>query len=114
MENRVRVNFSEENNPGTGLDAVAFLARALADENRLRILSALRGGRKPVSLIVEELGISQPLVSHHLKELRRARLVAVERQGPFVYYSLADQRILQARDLLLGLAADLLSQKSSY
>ena len=66
-----------------------FWPRALADENRLRILLSLGNGRKPVSAIVEELGLSQPLVSHHLKELRRALLVTVERRGPFIYYGMS-------------------------
>lgn len=108
------VSFAEENSAGPEMESVAFLAKALGDGNRLRILHALREGRKPVSLIVEELAISQPLVSHHLKELRRVRLVSVERQGPFVYYSLADLRVLQAMDLLRELAADLLTNQSPY
>jgi DNA-binding transcriptional ArsR family regulator len=51
---------------------VAFLARSLSDENRLRILLTVSNGKKSVSSIVEELGLSQPLVSHHLKELTRS------------------------------------------
>jgi DNA-binding transcriptional ArsR family regulator len=114
MESVVPVNFAAENSPRPEMESVAFLAKALGDGNRLRILHALRESRKPVSLIVEELEISQPLVSHHLKELRRVRLVSVERQGPFVYYSLADTRVLQAMDLLRELAADLLTHQSPY
>ena len=47
---------------------VAFLAKSLSDENRLRILLRVSNGKKSVSSIVEELGLSQPLVSHHLKD----------------------------------------------
>jgi len=47
-----------------------------------------------VSAIVEALNLSQPLVSHHLKELKQSLLVRVERKGPFIYYELADARIL--------------------
>lgn len=64
------------------LPAMAFLIKSLADENRLRILLLLTNGKKSVSSIVEELDLSQPLVSHHLKELRRSLLVKVERSGP--------------------------------
>ena len=67
------------------LQMVAFLAKSLADENRLRILLCVNSGKKSVSGIVEELGLSQPLVSHHLKELRRSLLVKVERSGLFVF-----------------------------
>lgn len=96
------------------LQAAAFLAKALADENRSRIIQALSGGRKSVSLLVEELGISQPLASHHLKELKRALLVVVEREGPFVYYELADRRIAVILADLSALAADLLDRRTSF
>ncbi len=99
-----------ENSLGT----VAFVARTLADENRLRILLCLSNGKKSVSGIVEELHLSQPLVSHHLKELRRALLVRVERRGPFVYYELADHRVLNILAALKDLAADLLAARTSF
>src|SRR4030043_179259 len=73
---------------------VAFLAKSLSDENRLRILGCVSDGKKSVSSIVEELGLSQPLVSHHLKELKRSLLVKIERSGPFISYELVDPRIL--------------------
>ena len=101
---------SLENN----LQTVAFVARSLADENRLRILLCVNAGKKSVSAIVEELGLSQPLVSHHLKELRRALLVRVERRGPFLYYEIADARILEILAALHGLAADLLAARTTF
>ena len=96
------------------LETVAFVARTLADENRLRILLCVQAGKKSVSGIVEELHLSQPLVSHHLKELRRALLVRVERSGPFVYYELADPRILKILTALKDLATDLLAARTSF
>jgi DNA-binding transcriptional ArsR family regulator len=96
------------------LETVAFVARTLADENRLRILLCVNNGKKSVSGIVEALNLSQPLVSHHLKELRRALLVRVERSGPFVYYELADPRILKILAALQDLATDLLAARTSF
>jgi DNA-binding transcriptional ArsR family regulator len=96
------------------LETVAFVARTLADENRLRILLCVHAGKKSVSSIVEALNLSQPLVSHHLKELRRALLVRVERSGPFVYYELADSRILKILAALQDLATDLLAARTSF
>lgn len=96
------------------LSSVAFLAKSLSDENRLRILLSVGDGKKSVSRIVEELGLSQPLVSHHLKELKRSLLVRVERNGPFVYYEAADTRISEILAALGELAADLLAKRSSF
>lgn len=89
------------------LQALAVLAKCLADENRVRILLCVGKEKKSVSRIVEELGLSQPLVSHHLKELKRSLLVQVERSGPFVYYEMADARILRILENLDGLGRDL-------
>lgn len=96
------------------LQTVAFVARSLSDENRLRILLSVNDGKKSVSSIVEELQLSQPLISHHLKELRRSLLVKVERSGPFVYYEIADARITKILEELKDLATDLLAARKSF
>lgn len=96
------------------LQALAVLAKCLADENRLRILLCVGNGKKSVSRIVEELGLSQPLVSHHLKELKRSLLVQVERSGPFVYYEMADARIFSILEDLDGLGKDLLNKRTTF
>ncbi len=100
--------------PGHNLSTLAFLAKSLADENRLRILLCVNNGQKSVSGIVEELHLSQPLVSHHLKELRRALLVKVERRGPFIYYEIADARIPKILEALKDLATDLLAARKNF
>ncbi len=110
---------TQENPPGIKniedyLEAVAFVARSLADENRLRILLCVNNRQKSVSSIVEELKLSQPLVSHHLKELRRALLVKVERRGPFIYYEIADARIPRILEAMKDLATDLLAARKTF
>ena len=97
----------------TNFRSVANLAKGLADENRLRILLSLVGKKKSVTRIVEEVGLSQPLVSHHLKELKRCLLVTLERSGPFIYYTLADSRTLDVVKLLDALAADLVAARKT-
>ena len=89
------------------LQPVAFLCRSLSDENRLRILHYISGGKRSVTSIVEELNLSQPLVSHHLRELKRSLLVRMERNGPFIYYELSDERILHIIQSISTLAVDL-------
>jgi len=90
------------------------LAKSLSDENRLRILLCVSCGKKPVSGIVEEMRLSRPLVSHHLKELKRSLLVNVERSGPFIYYELVDPRILDVVQTLSAVAADLLAARKTF
>ena len=94
--------------------SVAFLSKSLSDENRLRILACVSHGKKSVTSIVEELGLSQPLVSHHLKELKRSLLVKIERSGPFIYYELSDARIMDVVRMLDTVASDLLSSRNAF
>ena len=96
------------------LNTISFLAKSLSDENRLRILLYVSNGKKSVSRIVEELHLSQPLVSHHLKELKRTLLVKVERDGPFIYYEIADSRIIDILKNLDVLATDLLAKRKTF
>lgn len=49
--------------------------QALAEPHRQAILDLLRGGEQPVGALVEELALSQPAVSKHLRVLREAGLV---------------------------------------
>ena len=96
------------------LQAPSFLAKSLSDENRLRILLCISNRKKSVSAIVEELQLSQPLISHHLKELKRSLLVKVERDGPFIYYEMADERIIDILMNLDMLATDLLARRKTF
>jgi len=93
---------------------LAFLARALADENRLRILMRIGTGRLSVTQIAEELGLSQPLVSHHLKELKHALLVDVERRGPFIHYGISRPEVLDVLRSIGTLAQQLIAGRSSF
>ena len=96
------------------LQAVAFLAKSLSDENRLRILMSLNDGKKSVNRIVEELNLSQPLVSHHLKELKRSLLVKVERQGPFIYYEMVNKKIIDILNEIGILGKALLTNRRTF
>jgi DNA-binding transcriptional ArsR family regulator len=103
-------------NPGLtdpDLASLAFLGKSLSDENRLRILLCLGDGKKAVGSIVEELNLSQPLVSHHLKELKRSLLVNIERSGPFIFYRLADPLIINVMRDLSDIARNLLARRTS-
>lgn len=75
-----------EEGPET-LAAFADVMRALGDETRLRILRALHVQTLCVCDIAERVGVSQPLVSHHLKALKAASLVGCRKDGPWVYYA---------------------------
>ena len=74
-------------------EAAGELLRVLAAPARLAIVMELAEQPRFVHELVERLGMSQPLVSQHLRVLRGARLVGVERQGRGAVYSLTDQHV---------------------
>ena len=81
------------------------LFKALGDRNRLKILNVLlRAGGKPVCVCEFQpaLGISQPTVSHHLKQLTAAGLLQREKRGTFAYFSLAPGALDRVSSLLAG------------
>jgi ArsR family transcriptional regulator, arsenate/arsenite/antimonite-responsive transcriptional repressor len=69
-------------------ERMATIAKALADPARLQLVDVLRkhAGKVCVCELVPLFDLSQPTVSHHLKVLREAGLVASERRGLWAYY----------------------------
>lgn len=63
--------------------------KALADPDRLQIVTRLLADEKSVSTLADELRMAIDKVSHHLGVLRNAQLVQTQRQGKYVIYSLA-------------------------
>lgn len=81
---------------GKGVNIIESLARVfklLGDSSRLQIIFCMEKGPCSVSQIIECTGLSQPLVSFHLKVLREANLVKTERKATFVYNSLCDEEL---------------------
>ena len=90
----------------------ANLCQAVADPTRILILYALHDSPRYVSELAESLEAPQSTVSRHLKVLRDRRLVIAERDGAAVRYSLADERVIQALDLLRAVLMSALSQQA--
>jgi ArsR family transcriptional regulator len=65
------------------------IIKALADENRVRILLALRGKELCVCTLTELLDLAPSTTSKHLSILKQARLIESVKDGKFVYYRLA-------------------------
>jgi len=82
------------------------LLKGFADATRLRILCLLRGREVCVHEIVGALDVSQSAVSHQLRVLRDARLVAHRREGRHVYYRLADDHVREMLENALSHGAE--------
>jgi len=91
----------------------AGICSALADPRRILILYALAERNLNVTDLAQEVSISQPAASRHLKTLRAQGLVTAARQGASVEYSLADVRLIDALDLLRSVLHNHLSHRAS-
>jgi len=79
--------------PLADLQAASELLRALASPVRMGIVRELADSGKRVHELVAALGVSQPLVSQHLRVLRAYRIVTAHRQAREMEYRLADDHV---------------------
>ena len=73
--------------------ATAF--EVLADPRRRQLLDLLRAGERPVGELVDQLGLSQPGVSKHLRVLREAGLVTVRHEAQRRWYGLCPEPLAE-------------------
>jgi len=67
------------------------LTQALADENRIRLLLALRGGELCACQLTELIQLAPSTVSKHLFLLKNAGLVEARKEGRWIYFKLVDK-----------------------
>lgn len=72
-------------------ERAAAMFKALGDPVRLRLFSNIASSEGGEACVcdIQDVGVSQPTVSHHLKKLREAGLLESERRGTWVYYRVA-------------------------
>jgi ArsR family transcriptional regulator len=84
----------------------ALVFKALADPNRLRLLSIVKAeasGESCVCDLTGPLDLGQPTVSHHLKILVEAGLLHREKRGTWAYYSIVPGALERAAGLVAAL-----------
>ena len=77
--------------------------RAFSDERRLRVLELLTQGEQCACILLEELDISQPTLSYHMKILCQSGIVKERPVGPWKYYSIDGEGCEYAQKLLQAL-----------
>lgn len=68
----------------------AEIFKAFCDENRIRILEMLQSGEKCGCKLLEELNVSQPTLSHHMKILCDAGIVENRKEGKWTHYRISN------------------------
>jgi ArsR family transcriptional regulator len=73
----------------------AAVAKSLAHAHRLELLEQLAQGERSVEVLAQRTGLSIANASQHLQQMRRVGIVAARRDGKFVFYTLADNAVLE-------------------
>lgn len=78
----------------------ATMFKAFCDENRLQILSLLQSGEKCGCRLLEEMQITQPTLSHHMKILCDSGVVKGRKEGKWMHYSISEEGMDAVADTL--------------
>jgi ArsR family transcriptional regulator len=79
------------------------ILKALADQNRLAIIEHLTRGEACVCELLELFSVTQPTLSHHMRILSEAGLVAGRREGKWIHYSINVQRLQSFKDFIASI-----------
>lgn len=67
----------------------ADIFKALCDENRIKILKLLTSGEKCACKLLEEVNVTQPTMSHHMKILCDSGIVTGRKEGKWIHYAIS-------------------------
>ncbi len=81
-------------------EEAARIFKALADENRVKILEILISGETFAGNLLKELDVTQPTLSHHMKILCESGIVVARKDGRWMYYSISEEGRERAFDIL--------------
>ena len=84
---------------------IAVIFKAFCDENRIHILKLLCSGEKCACKLLEEMSISQPTLSHHMKILCDSGIVAGRKEGKWMHYRISPEGVQIAKEYLNGLTS---------
>ena len=84
---------------------IAPVFKAFCDENRIRILKLLITGEKCACKLLEEIAITQPTLSHHMKILCDSGVVVGRKEGTWMHYSISPSGSAVAMEYLKALTA---------
>jgi len=81
-------------------EEVSQICKAMSDINRLRVIEMLTTGEKCGCELLEELQVTQPTLSHHMKVLADCGLVSSYKEGKWQHYSINCERFMEFKDHL--------------
>lgn len=93
---------------------IASMFKAFCDENRLQILDLLQDGEKCACRLLEEMQITQPTLSHHMKILCDSGVVVGRKEGKWMHYSISKDGLENVMNYLNELMENTTIGDSTY
>lgn len=84
-------------------EEVANICKAMSDSNRLRIIEMLTQGEKCGCKLLEELQVTQPTLSHHMKVLSDCGLVSSYKDGKWQHYSINCKKFKEYKEYIAAI-----------
>ena len=82
---------------------MAEIFKAFCDENRIRILKMLSTGEKCACKLLEELNVTQPTLSHHMKILCDSGVIVGRKEGKWICYTLSGDGLKRVKEYIESL-----------
>lgn len=79
---------------------IALMFKAFCDENRIQIIALLQDGERCACRLLEEMNITQPTLSHHMKILCDSGVVVGRKEGKWMHYSISEEGLENVMDYL--------------
>lgn len=85
-------------------EEVAVICKAMSDANRLKVIEMLTQGEKCGCELLDELQVTQPTLSHHMKVLGDCGLVSSRKDGKWSYYTINCDRFREYKDYISAIS----------
>ena len=83
---------------------IPTIFKAFCDENRVKILKLLLTGEKCACVLLDDMHITQPTLSHHMKILCDSGIVIGRKEGKWMHYSISKKGVDLAKECLQQLS----------
>lgn len=90
----------------------AKIFKAFCDASRLKILDMLKDGEKCGCMLLEEMHITQPTLSHHMKYLCESGIINCRKEGKWMHYSINKENLNHAQEILASFGS--LTENKKY
>lgn len=87
-------------------EEVAAICKAMSDVNRITILENLTQGERCACNLLEELQVTQPTLSHHMKVLSECGLIQGRKVGKWSYYSICCERFEEYKEYIQSITCE--------